>query len=60
MWVGGIKFSLASPLLQVDIGGVGKKPLWRNIYHYPISLEVAMHDATTVISLAGPLVWLPN
>jgi hypothetical protein len=39
--------------------GVGRKPLWRNIYHYPISSELAMHDATTIISLAGPLVWLP-
>ena len=28
-WVGGVKCHLMSPLLQVDVEGVGRRPLWR-------------------------------
>ncbi len=35
MWVGGSKYSLASPLLQMDTGEVGRTPVWRISYDWP-------------------------
>jgi hypothetical protein len=43
MWVGGIKFTIVFPLLQVDIGGVGRTPLGRSMYHQPTSLKTETH-----------------
>ncbi len=59
MWVGGIKSTLVSPLLQVDIGGVGRTPLGRNLYHQPTSLKTGTHHALLIATLTGPHVWLP-
>ncbi len=59
MWVGGIKFTLVSPLLQVDIGGVGRTPLGRILYHQPTRSKTGTHHAKLIASLSGPHVWLP-
>ncbi len=59
MWVGDINFSLASPLLQVDAGGVGQTPLWRILCQQPTNFTFAIHIQTAITTLAGPLVWLP-
>ncbi len=61
-WVGGIRCTLVAPLLQVDIGGVRRMPLWRITYIWiTISQpgQVTPHSDTIPI-LAGPLVWLPT
>jgi hypothetical protein len=59
MWVGGIKFTLVSPILQVDIRVVGRTPLGRSMYHQPTSLKTGTHHAKLIATLAGPHVWLP-
>jgi hypothetical protein len=58
-WVGGNKISLASPLLQVNIGGVGRTPLWRILCQRPTNFTFEIHIQTATTTLAGPLVWLP-
>ncbi len=59
MWIGGIKFPMVSPLLQVDIGGVGRTPLWRSIYHQPTSSITGTRYAKIIATFAGPHVGLP-
>ncbi len=59
MWVGKIKFTLVSPLLQVDIEGVGRTPIGEILYHQPTSSKTGMHHAKLIAALAGPHVWLP-
>jgi hypothetical protein len=59
MWVDGIKIPLASPLLQVDIGRVGRTPLWRISDQWPTIYNSDMCKLTKKITLAGPPVWLP-
>jgi hypothetical protein len=56
-WVGGITCLPESPLLQVEIEGVGRTPLWRIIH--PTNLTLAIHVQKATPTLAGPLVWLP-
>jgi hypothetical protein len=46
--------SLVSPLLQVDIGGVGRRPLWSNIFYSPTSSELAILSATTYFAPPNP------
>ncbi len=59
MLVGGIKFTLMSSLLQVDVGGVGRTPLGRILYHQPTSSKTGTHHAKLMVKLEGPHVWLP-
>ncbi len=59
MWVGGIKFTLVFPLLQVYIGGVGRTSLWRSMYHQQTSSKTGTHYAKLIATLAGPHVWVP-
>jgi hypothetical protein len=55
----GIRCTPVAPLLKVDIGGVGRMPLWRSLYQQQIILKQAILKSTAITTLAGPHDWLP-